>query len=389
MTRLSLLIAVIGVSMISAQPPVTPLPARTVKPRQGLIRVGTELSYTNDFTHPSGSAALVFDDQFAYLASPGGLYRTALPLTRQSTFDLIGFQNKNIFNLYVHGGALYVLKESVANQGTTATDHAFLRSDDHGATFVPLDNPLQECLGGFCEYLAATEAMFVDGSILINAGGANLLVTNDGGASWTPLIGSLHRTTCSPQPFELIVSRVVVGGDCLDTPYLQSGLVRPDLLEWAQSPTDVATPELQNRTVLTIKNKPNSAEVYASISGALLKSTDDGQHFRYVTSYPFAAAKYPFISDILFPSHAPGVVVVAGRDPLHPFLAYSKDNGETWLDISDKIQSLVADPGAGSPMSSIDFLTEDAQGNIFAGVVHGPTKTLKILELQFNYAMFR
>jgi hypothetical protein len=370
--------------------PQSPLPAKIVKPKQGLIRLSTQVAYGSNLDHFYGKAALVFDDQYAYLAGPGGLYRTALPLTSQSTFDLVGFQNKNIFNLYVNNGSLYVLKESIATQGGPATDHSFLRSDDHGATFVPLDSQLQECIQDSCEFLAPTQAIFKNGLIFVNAGaGGNLFVTANNGASWTALMGSFHRMLADWQALELINNRMLVGGASFEEGYLQGGALRPDFLGWKQLPSDVVAPNLANRGARIIKNKPNTSDVYAGVAGGLLKSTDGGQNFQYVIAYPITSPVFPYANDILFPSRAANVVVLAGRDSGKPFLAYSKDNGETWMDISAKVQSTVADPGSGSSTSSIDFLVEDANGNIFAGVVYGPTHTLKILQLQFNSAMFR
>ena len=381
---LQLMILVVACVAVHAQS----IPARVTKVKPGLIRLSNEIPYSGDRDNPSGKAALVFDDQYAFVASPGGLYRTALPITSQSAFTLIGFENRNIYNLYVNNGSLYVLKESIATQGREATDHSFLRSDDHGATFVPMDYGLQECLGDYCEFLAPSQAIFKTGLIFINAGaGNNLFVTANNGSSWTPLLGSFDRKLGNWQAFELMNDRMMVGGEALDQGYLQRGTLRADMLGWKQAPTDATSPSLTNRGPLVLKNKPNSSEVYVAVPAGLLKSTDAGQTFRFVMAYPMANSPAPNITDVLFPSRAANVVVVAGRDPDRPFLAYSKDNGETWLDNSAKVRSTVSDPGSG--VSCIDFLSEDSNGEIFAGVVSGPTHSLTILRLQFNSAMFR
>jgi hypothetical protein len=366
------------------------IPARSSKAKPGLIRISNEIPYSSDLDHPGGKAALAFDDQYAYLASPGGLYRTPLPITQQSKFVLIGFAGRNIYNLYVNNGLLYVLKESIAAEGESATDHSFLRSDNHGETFVPLDGGLEECNSGFCEFLAPTEALFRNGLIFINAGaGDNLFVTPDNGASWTALLGSFHRKIGNYQSFGLTGNRMIVGGESLDQGYLRSGILRPDMLGWKESPADVSAPSLANRGPLLIKSRPDSSDVYAAVPCGLLKSTDGGQTFHFVMEYPITGSPTPYISDMIFPSHAANVIVAAGRGPDKPYLVYSKDNGETWLDISANLRSMVASPGSGTQTSSIDFLTEDGQGNIFAGVVYGPTHSLKLLRLNFNSAMFR
>ncbi len=119
------------------QPSEDYLPALQRKVRQGLIRVQNNLVYGNTLPFYTGGA-LVFDDTYAYIATPNGLFRTAKQITADSSFELIGFQNQAITNLYVHNNALYVLKRSEETRGTQATDHSFLKSEDRGATFIRL-----------------------------------------------------------------------------------------------------------------------------------------------------------------------------------------------------------------------------------------------------------
>jgi hypothetical protein len=76
-----------------------------------------------------GRAAIAFDDVYAYIATPNGLFRTAKRITSESSFEPIGFQNKAITNLYVHNNTLYVLKYSEETYGSPATDHSFLKSE--------------------------------------------------------------------------------------------------------------------------------------------------------------------------------------------------------------------------------------------------------------------
>ena len=384
-----IVIVVVLTGTVLTQTPTTPLIPRNFKPRPGLIRVISELSLGRIFSHPNASADLVFDDSFAFIATPDGLYRTPLPLSPQSSFKLIGFQNANIFRLYVHQGSLYVLKESVANAGDTAIDHSILRSDDHGSTFIPIDGALQECGSGFCEYLAANQAMFVGRTIIVNAGFNNLLISDDDGASWTPLLGGFHRGLCAAQPFEMIGHRMMVGGDCpLENGFIESGILSSNMSGWLQSPALADTPNMNLRSVFTIRGKPNSTDVYAGVYAGLLKSNDAGQSFRFVFVYPTIAASDPFVKTIFFPSRAPNVIVAAGRDSGRLFLAYSKDNGETWLDISSAVQPFVGAENSSSS-TSVDFIKEDSHGNIFAGVVYNATKTFKLLQLNFNAAAYR
>jgi hypothetical protein len=303
-----------------------------------------------------------------------------------------------LLNLYVHNNALYVLKTSRETLGSQATDHSFLKSEDRGATFIPMDGALEHCFAGYCSFLMPTQAIFKDNLIFLNAGaGLNLQVSNNNGASWIPLSGNLSRNSCSNPAFEIVGTRVLMGGECpLDFAYLRAGTLRPDLLDWlspAHRPANVATPGLSNRDVQFIKNKPNSSDVYAGVEGGLLKSTDVGQNFRFVLKYGFANSlrSYPYITNILFLSKNPNVIVVGGLDKasFRLFLAYSKDNGESWLDISNKTQFFVGEPSNTAAIDAVQFISEDSEGRILVGAVHRQTNTLTILCLRFDVAAFR
>jgi hypothetical protein len=374
------------------------LPALQRKVKKSLIKVQNNLIYGNN-TAAQTEAALAFDNLYAYIATPSGLFRTAKSITAQSSFELIGFQNAVITNLYVHNNTLYVLKRSKETPGTRATDHSFLRSEDHGATFIPMDAALEYCLGGYCPFLSPTEAIFKDNLIFLNAGGApNLQVSNNNGTSWIPLLGSLAANACYDQSFEIINNRVLVGGECpLDIAYIRGGTLRPDLLGWAsqeQRPTNVVTPNLGNRNVHFIKNKPNTADVYTGVEGALLKSTDLGQSFRFVIKYSLAnnLGSYPYIEHILFHSKNPNVIVVGGFDKgslRRLFLAYSKDNGETWTDISSQTQFWVGEPSNTTEVDKVQFISEDSEGRVLVGITHPQTKTLTIVQLRVDVAALR
>ena len=303
---------------------------------------------------------------------PSGLYRAPAPLGPASQFKLVGFHGLPIIKVYVHQGVLYVLKYGQETKGGPATEHSFLKSVDHGSTYIPIDNGLQECLGGFCSYLTPTEALFKDDLIYLNAGGGpNLMFSNNGGASWTSLLGTMQQMSCASQPFELVGTRMMVGGMCLDTAYLKGGTLQPDLMSWTQLPADVSTPPLGLRLVQIIKNKPGTTDVYAGIGGGLLKSTDSGQTFRYVLQYS-GGNMFPYVGSIFFPANNPNLIIIGGRDNNRtgPFLAYSRDNGETWYDISPRALIYAGPPGEGTNLDQIDFVAQDPQGRIYAGLRH-------------------
>jgi hypothetical protein len=374
------------------------LPALQRKVKRGLIKVQNNLIYGNN-SGQHGAAALVFDDLYAYIATPNGLFRTNKSITAESSFELIGFQNTVITNLYVHNNTLYVLKLSKETPGTRATDHSFLRSEDRGATFIPMDAALEYCLGGYCSFLSPTQAVFKDNLIFLNGGGApNLHVSNNNGTSWIPLLGTIATNACYDQSFEITGNRVLIGGECpLDIAYLRGGTLRPDLLGWAspeQQPTNVVTPNLENRNVQFIKNNLNTPDVYTGVEGGLLKSTDLGQSFRFVIKYSSGNSlrSYPYIQKILFHSKNPNVIVVGGFDKgslRRLFLAYSKDNGESWLDVSSQTQFLVGEPSNTPELDTVQFISEDSEGRVLVGITRPQTKTLTIVQLRVDVAAFR
>lgn len=366
------------------------IPALKTKSKTGLVKAaysipfGDSVSYYND-------GAMAFDDQYAYVATPGGLFRAPAPLGPNSQFTQIGFHGTPVIAVYVHQNILYLLKYGEEMKGGPAVDHTFLKSLDHGATFIPIDNGLQECIPPFCYYLTATQALFKDDLIYLNAGGGpNLMFTNNGGASWTSLLGSMQAMTCAFQPFELVGTRMLVGGMCLDTGYLKGGTLRPDLMGWTQLPTSVSSPQLGIRSVQTIRNKPGTNDVYTGVAGGLLKSTDSGQTFRYVLQYS-GNPVFPYIEEILFPSNIPNVIIIGGRDNTRtgPFLAYSRDNGETWYDISARARRFAGPPGESTWVDEIDFISEDPQGRIYVGLRHEDTNTMLVLQLRADIPFLR
>jgi hypothetical protein len=142
-------------------------------------------------TSYSIAAPLAQDEAWTYLGTPAGLYRIAAPLGTGSEAELVALEGSEILGVYVHEGALYVLKVAEETAGGPATDRAFLRSIDGGETFTPLDDGLEECYGGYCAYLTASQAAFHGDVIFLNAGG-NLLASR-GGGPWTPLVGEIAR----------------------------------------------------------------------------------------------------------------------------------------------------------------------------------------------------
>ncbi len=79
----------IGVLSVYSQPPEENLSALLIKSKPGLIKLNNILAYGEP--NPFGAAALAFDNSYAYVATPNGLFRTPLPLTSANQFENLCF----------------------------------------------------------------------------------------------------------------------------------------------------------------------------------------------------------------------------------------------------------------------------------------------------------
>jgi hypothetical protein len=164
--------------------------------------------------------------------------------------------------------------------------------------------------------------------------------------------------------------RVVIGGECpLDFGYVSTGVLRSDLLEWETAPRRVtdpnAMPPLENRNVQFVAYA--DGETYAGIEGGLLKSCDAERTWRFVIHDPISggARAYPYIQQFIAPAHLPNVRIVAGFDKATagPYIAWSGDSGETWIDASGLLP-------AGS---SVALLAEGRDGRPLIFIQQGTT----------------
>ena len=326
---------------------------------------------------------LVFDDQFAYLATPDGLFRTSRSLSATSPRNLI-FAGEGFLNLYVRNNILYVLKEGGDPRSNTLEAHSFLKSTDHGQTFVPLDEGLKWCFQQWCGYLNATEAFFSANLIFLAAGGGgNFFVSQDEGKNWKLLQGFAEPAVCSSTAFEMIGNKVLMGGECpLDFAFLRARTLRPDMLDWSGSLRDImGLAELANRNVQFIAQSPNTSFVFAGVEGGLLKSYDLGESYQFKIKHPFdvSTPKFPYIQQILLPTTYRDLLVVGGFNKAPPdisgYLAYSPDHGENWIDISD----LILTPEYST--YSVGFVTQDPQGRILVGLIDDNPTRITIVEL--------
>jgi hypothetical protein len=359
-------------------------PAATLSAEQKRLRVVPLLtiSYPPPNFAVANHGGIVFSDQFVFFGTDGGLFRAPLPIVSTTQPERVAFEWTPVTGLAYRSGVLYAILDQKNPTGPGATTHSLLKSIDQGASWTPIDSELEECFGGTCEFLSASQIEVIGDRIFVNAGG-NVLVSASEGSSWTILqgvtsTGRPQAQACYDPSFAIVERRLLIGGECpLDFAYLRTGTLRPDLLGWEQEPGPAATPLLENRNVQFIRQRGDSSVVYAGIEGALLRSDDAGANYAFLLYYPGDAVKYPYITHILFPSKDPSVIIVGGFDKARggPFLAVSSDNGATWIDESHLL------PGVGIDHWSVSALEETPDGQILIAVDDDAVGSFHVSEL--------
>jgi hypothetical protein len=311
------------------------------------------------------------DASFEYLGTPRGLMR--LNRGDWAPPELLRFDGESINALaFGDDGALYVSK-GLANFAVWP-EHTLVRSRDQAMTFESVDAGLFACVvAPECGYLVPRKISFAPDRIFASAGG-NVLVTGNDGATWNVLAGATSDGKPAPQTcpviYERIGERLLFGGECpLDFGYLARGTLRADLLEWAEEPARLTAPEMENRNVQFIRHAGNGV-VFAGVEGALLKSTDGGESYRYVIHHGLDSSRYPYISQFVMTAR---VAVVGGFDKGSSvaYLAYSRDGGESWIDLSALVASA----------SMVSMLAVDADGRILVATYDGTKFVLSELVL--------
>ena len=331
---------------------------------------------------------IVFSDTHAFFGTDGGLFRAPLPLGSGEPV-LVAFGSTPVIGLAWSGSALYVAPDSDHAKEPEMT-HSLLRSSDGGTSWTAIDDQLEECIGAFCKRLISSQLDFVDGRLFANAGG-NLLATADEGATWSILFGASSTgkpqgQACYDPTFAFVGRRLLLGGECpLDSAYLRTGTLRPDLLAWESEPQQASTPFLENRNVQFIRRRGSTDTVFAGIEGALLRSDDAGASYRFVLHHELDAPKYPYITQLVFPAAHPSAIVIGGFDKANggPFLAVSLDDGSTWRD-----DSLLL-PGIGDETWSVVELIESPDGRIIIAVEDDASGALYVSELQLTHGARR
>ena len=333
---------------------------------------------------------IAFSDQYAFFGTDGGVFRAPLPVDASTQPVRVAFESTPVTGLAWHGGALYAILDTANPTGPGAATRTLLKSVDEGLSWTPIDGELEECLGAFCEFLRASQIEVTEDRIFVNAGG-NVLVSADEGASWNILFGVTstgkpQAQSCYDPTFALIGQRLLLGGECpLDVAYLRTGTLRPDLLEWEEQPQAAVTPFLENRNVQFIRRRGDSNVVYAGIEGALLRSDDAGASYDFVLKYEMEAAKYPYITHILFPPSSASTIVLGGFDKAAggPFLSVSHDDGANWNDYSHLL------PGVGHESWSVSALELTPDGNILVTAEDDESGAVHYFELRIGPASRR
>ncbi|HET8775769.1 MAG TPA: hypothetical protein VFP80_18370 [Thermoanaerobaculia bacterium] len=320
--------------------------------------------------HVRGVFTYARDAQYEYLGTPRGLHRAG----RLATGTLERIAEQPVSALAADTDTLYVgfgLDSEAHGEG-----HTLHRSQDHGATFTPIDAGLLDCSlqpwGEPCRYLVSRQIEVADGRLFVEATG-NILASGDDGATWTQLMGrpvdGKPASQVCPVVFTRIGTRLLMGGECpLDFGWIGEGTLRDDLIDWTTEPRRLGLP-IENRNVHFIRHVGDGV-VYASPEGALLKSTDGGLTWHFVIHYPLSSAtRYPYAYHFLV---TPRLLVLGGFDKANTggYLAYSTDGGETWADASHLVGN-----------AHVELLVEDADGRLLVGLYEGATFTLAELVL--------
>jgi len=212
----------------------------------------------------------------------------------------------------------------------------------------------------------------VNDRLYTNAGGGqNVLASNDGGAHWRVLTGFFDQDICTHPAFEIVGDRLLVGGECpLDFAFLRAYQLAADGVSLAsRDALPVALPELENRNVQFIQ-ATGAQRVFAGVEGGLLRSEDGGKSFKFVIRHPLSGGgNYPYIRHLLALAGKPDTLVAGGFDKAtqKPYLAWSKDGGTTWTDLSALLPGYVRNLDDGS-VAAVTAIAEDPQGRVLVAV---------------------
>jgi hypothetical protein len=265
-------------------------------------------------------------------------------------------------------------------------DHSLCALDTASSAWVPKDDKLRVCYQGYCDVLWMDQLQAVGTHLFSNAGaGLNLLVSDDVGLTWRALIGSVESYSCTHQAFEIVGSRLIVGGECpLDAAYLRAYQLSADGTHLASpTPLPMSVPDIENRNIQLIQAIAGTERVFAGVEGGLLRSDDGGKTFSFAIRFNQDDKRYPYITRLLSPKGKPNVVVAAGFDKAtsKPYLAWSNDGGVKWTELSSMLPRYARSSPTDDLAAQVTSLVEDPSGRIFLTMNDEPETKGRLLLL--------
>lgn len=345
--------------------------------------VATRLETLSQTTRVMDS--VVFHGGSAYLslansATEGSAVVSArLPLTSSSSWTPVGLGAcamgpigdfiQRSPKLKMVGGDMWLM-QPWADTPDASDGHSTCTLVANSASFIPRDQDLRTCNPYFCETLSMQDLKLANNRLYSNAGaGNNLLTSKDKGNTWQVMRGSKDSQMCYPTKFHVLGERVLVGGECpLDMAFVEAYRLTADGGALAsEDKLPLTLPEMENRNVQFIESVPESQMVFVGVEGGLLRSTDNGNSFKFVIHEPLSGGKaYPYIGAFLPVKGKPGTIVVGGFDKMHgrPYLAWSEDSGASWKDISTLVPGHDRKTDDEYSTPSISAITQDPDGRI-------------------------
>jgi hypothetical protein len=341
-------------------------------------------------TAAGGIDSIAFDGDTAWLSlsntatTDTAVVRASLPLRTDSTWTGVALAECGLAredgsawplrapSLRMLGSSLWLFQPWYDKGPDARPEHALCALSADRSTFVPRDAGLKACVGSTCTTLSMDELKQVNGRLYTNAGGGqNVLASNDGGARWRVLTGFFDQDICTHLAFEIVGDRLFVGGECpLDSAFLRAYQLAADGVSLAsRDALPVTLPELENRNVQFIQ-ATSDQRVFAGVEGGLLRSEDGGKSFKFVIRHPLSGGtNYPYIRHLLALAGRPDTLVAGGFDKAtqKPYLAWSKDSGTTWIDLSNLLPGYARNLDDGS-VADVTAIAQDPQGRVLVTV---------------------
>lgn len=341
-------------------------------------------------TAAGGIDSIVFEGDTAWLSlsnsatTDTAVVRAALPLRADSAWSGVALGDCGLAredsgtwplrapSLRMLGSELWLFQPWYDKGPEARPEHALCALGADRSMFVPRDAGLKVCAAGSCTTLSMDELKQVDKRLYTNAGGGqNVLASNDGGTRWRVLTGFFDQDICTHPAFEIVGDRLLVGGECpLDAAFLRAYPLAADGMSLAaRDALPVSLPELENRNVQFIQ-ATGAQRVFAGVEGGLLRSEDGGKSFKFVIQHPLSGGKnYPYIRHLLALAGKPDTLVAGGFDKAtqKPYLAWSKDGGTTWTDLSALLPGYARNLDDAS-VAAVTAIAQDPQGRVLVAV---------------------